>query len=485
MNETLIQYFEWDLEPDCRLWTQAQRQAPVLARLGVTGVWLPPAYKGQGGSRDVGYGPYDLYDLGEFRQKGSIATKYGTRKQYLSAISALQKRGIRVLADIVLNHRMGADKTETLQARTVDPSNRSRILQDLHPVTVWTDYEFPERQGKYSDFRWHWRHFTGTDCTDAHGSRSILMFEGKTWNSHVSEELGNFDYVMGADVDFSSEEVLQELYTWGKWYTETTGVNGFRLDSLKSIDSHFFPQWLAAMHATGNHPDLTLGEYWSGDVFVLKNYLNDCQRCMRLLDVPLHYHLQQAAASNGHYDIRHLFNYTLTDTDPDHAAAFVDNHDTQPGQALESWVMDWFRPQAYASILLNRSRMPVVFYGDLYGLRRGNPPVPFLREMMWIRAHLLTPNIVDLYDEDPQKACWMAWGPHPVIVLFTIADWKQQTVSEPRLAGRTLVDITDPVNTPAFDRQGQVTITCRPGGLAVYVLKEDWRKLQKAAGRFQ
>lgn len=182
---------------------------------------------------------------------------------------------------------------------------------------------------------------------------------------------------MGADVDFSSEEVLQELYTWGKWYTETTGVNGFRLDSLKSIDSHFFPQWLAAMHATGNHPDLTLGEYWSGDVFVLKNYLNDCQRCMRLLDVPLHYHLQQAAASNGHYDIRHLFNYTLTDTDPDHAAAFVDNHDTQPGQALESWVMDWFRPQAYASILLNRSRMPVVFYGDLYGLRRGIRPCPF------------------------------------------------------------------------------------------------------------
>lgn len=53
MNETLIQYFEWDLEPDCRLWTQAQRQAPVLARLGVTGMWLPPAYKGQGGSRDV------------------------------------------------------------------------------------------------------------------------------------------------------------------------------------------------------------------------------------------------------------------------------------------------------------------------------------------------------------------------------------------------------------------------------------------------
>ena len=479
-NETLIQYFEWDLGPDCRLWRQVSAQAGFLKRLGITGVWLPPAFKGQGGCQDTGYGVYDLYDLGEFRQKGGIPTKYGTRKQYLSAISALQKRDIQVLADIVLNHRMGADHTETVQARTVDRMNRERILQDLHPVDVWTAFTFPARQGKYSGFQWHWQDFTGTDMDDGHGSRQILLFEGKHWNPNVSPELGNFDYVMGADVDFTNEEVHQELYSWGKWYTETTGVNGFRLDSLKSIDSHFFEQWLKAMHQTGNHPDLFIGEYWSGDVFVLKNYLEQCRRCMRLMDVPLHYHLQQAASSNGHYDIRNLFHYTLSETDPGFAAAFVDNHDTQPGQALESWIMDWFRPHAYASILLSRCQLPIVFYGDLYGLKRGNPPVPFLREMIWIRHNLLTDNIVDLCDDDPQKACWMAWGRHPVIVLYTIADWKQRSFCEPRLAGRTITDITNPGNTLTFDGRGQVTVTCRPGGLAVYLLKEDWMKLKKA-----
>ena len=142
--------------------------------------------------------------------------------------------------------------------------------------------------------------------------------------------------------------------------------------------------------------------------------------------------------------------------------------------------MDWFRPQAYASILLSRCQLPIVFYGDLYGLKRGNPPVPFLREMIWIRHNLLTDNIVDLCDDDPQKACWMAWGRHPVIVLYTIADWKQRSFCEPRLAGRTITDITDPGNTLTFDDRGQVTVTCRPGGLAVYLLKEDWMKLKKA-----
>jgi alpha-amylase len=33
---------------------------------------------------------YDLFDLGEFDQKGSIATKYGDKAQLLEAIDALK-----------------------------------------------------------------------------------------------------------------------------------------------------------------------------------------------------------------------------------------------------------------------------------------------------------------------------------------------------------------------------------------------------------
>ena len=54
-----------------------------------------PAYKGTAGVEDVGYGVYDYYDLGEFDQKGSIPTKYGTKDEYLEAIKALQDQGWR------------------------------------------------------------------------------------------------------------------------------------------------------------------------------------------------------------------------------------------------------------------------------------------------------------------------------------------------------------------------------------------------------
>ncbi len=60
----------------------------------------------------MGYGVYDLYDLGEFDQKGTVRTKYGTRRAYQAAIRALRRADIQVLADVVLNHRLGADDWE-------------------------------------------------------------------------------------------------------------------------------------------------------------------------------------------------------------------------------------------------------------------------------------------------------------------------------------------------------------------------------------
>ena len=94
-QKTLIQYFQWYLPEDAAHWRRTAADAEHLSALGYTGVWLPPAYKGAGGMADVGYGVYDLYDLGEFDQKGSVPTKYGTKAEYITAIRALQKAGDR------------------------------------------------------------------------------------------------------------------------------------------------------------------------------------------------------------------------------------------------------------------------------------------------------------------------------------------------------------------------------------------------------
>ena len=116
-NPLMLQAFAWDLNADSSHWRLLTENAAFLAACGVSSMWLPPAYKGQAGVKDVGYGVYDTYDLGEFDQKGTVPTKYGTKDEYLAAIEALHAAGIAVVADIVLNHRMGGEATETVRAK--------------------------------------------------------------------------------------------------------------------------------------------------------------------------------------------------------------------------------------------------------------------------------------------------------------------------------------------------------------------------------
>jgi alpha-amylase len=47
-----------------------------------------------------------------------------------------------------------------------------------------------------------------------------------------------------------------------------------------------------------------------------------------------------------------LMDNTLMSEQPPLAVTLVQNHDTQPCQAMESPVEDWFKPLAYAFILL-------------------------------------------------------------------------------------------------------------------------------------
>ena len=136
MNGTMMQFFQWYRAADGTLWQELQAQAASLAASGFTAVWLPPAGKAQGGGFDVGYGTYDLFDLGEFDQKGTVRTKYGTRDGLLGAVDALHAHGIQVYADVVFNHKDGGDHVEEVWAQEVDWNDRNRAVSDLSLIHI-------------------------------------------------------------------------------------------------------------------------------------------------------------------------------------------------------------------------------------------------------------------------------------------------------------------------------------------------------------
>ncbi len=130
-NPTLLQCFHWYYPEGGKLWPELAERADGFNDIGINMVWLPPAYKGASGGYSVGYDSYDLFDLGEFDQKGSIPTKYGDKAQLLAAIDALKRNDIAVLLDVVVNHKMGADEKEAIRVQRVNADDRTQIDIDV------------------------------------------------------------------------------------------------------------------------------------------------------------------------------------------------------------------------------------------------------------------------------------------------------------------------------------------------------------------
>lgn len=370
MNPTMLQSFHWYTEGNGTLYNKLKDMAPWLQDLGITAVWFPPAFKAAGGGYSVGYDPYDLYDLGEFEQKGTVATKYGTKEEYQQACRTLQQHGISVIADIVINHKAGGDEKERFHAVRVDEDNREHDLSEPFEIEAYTKFTFPGRGTQYSDFRWDFNCFSGVDYAEGQeaGIYRIINEHGEGWEEMVDDEKGNYDYLMYNDIEHRNPFVRAELNTWAKWYHDQIFFDGVRLDAVKHQSPQFYKEWLLMLRANTGKNLFAVGEYWApGQRDLLQKYIDETDGCMSVFDSSLQHKLHEASNAGDQYDLRTIFNDTLTASNPMHSVTVVDNHDTQPLQQLEAPVEQWFKPIAYALILLRENGYPCVFAPDLLG----------------------------------------------------------------------------------------------------------------------
>jgi alpha-amylase len=111
----IMQAFYWDCpsieNKQQAWWGRVEDEVGALAQSGFTALWLPPANKAAE-QASMGYDPYDYFDLGEFDQKGGVATWFGTRADLKGLIDAAHGAKMQVYADFVINHCSGADEQE-------------------------------------------------------------------------------------------------------------------------------------------------------------------------------------------------------------------------------------------------------------------------------------------------------------------------------------------------------------------------------------
>lgn len=473
----MMQYFEWKLPNDGMLWKQLKNDAKHLYEIGITAVWIPPAYKADE-QQDEGYGTYDLFDLGEFDQKGTVRTKYGTKNELLEAIEELHKNGISVYLDAVMNHKTKGDYTEEFSAVEVDPKQRYQPIGKEHIIQGWTGYSFYERGNKYSDFKWHWYHFTATEFDDKERKSGIfkIIGEGKDWDKDVDPENGNFDFLLGNDIDLNHPEVVGELNKWGVWVSDELQLDGMRLDAVKHMDSLFIKQFLENVRKTKGEQFFAVAEYWKGDFDSLHKYLEEINYSLNLFDVPLHFKMFQASLQGKNFDITKFTDNTLVTRYPQNAVTFVDNHDTQKGGALESEIQSWLKPQAYALILLMETGYPCIFYGDYYGIGGEPSPHKLIIEILLDARRKYAYGAQTDYFDHPNTVGFVRLGDeaHPdsgLAVVFSNSDdgYKIMNVGKNR-QGETWREITGSIpDTIIIDNDGNGSFTVKGGKFSVWV----------------
>ncbi|KAK7710012.1 hypothetical protein SLS57_008510 [Botryosphaeria dothidea] len=497
VNETIFQGFEWHTPGGH--WTRLSAALQTYADLGITSIWLPPGCKANQPNGN-GYDCYDLWDLGEFEQKGARSTKWGSREELRELIDRAKSLGIAIIWDAVLNHKTAGDTTEECWAVEVDPEDRRKEITKPRKIEPWIHYSFPGRGDKYSSMKWHWEHFNGTDWDqraerhaiykiidppDAKGRRSK---GGKDWAQDVDDENGNFDYLMFSNIDYANPEARQEALNWGAWMlSDEVGVSGFRLDAFKHVSWHFAREWTA--HVRAASPDrsvFVVGEYWTGEVEKLIKWVDRVGA--HTYDAPLLNNfsaLSRAAVARRSslgppqiVDLRAIYKNTLVAARPGRAVTMVTSHDTQQGQTMDTPVVPFFKPLAYALTLLRADGLPCIFYGDVHGTRGPFAAPPAcggkLPLLLLLRRFFAYGDQTDYFDQRTAVG-WVRHGtwdrPDGCAVVMSVAGPARKGMSIGRwAAGQTWVDgLGDVKEKVVLDERGCGEFGCGTRSVSVWV----------------
>ena len=191
--------------------------------------------------------------------------------------------------------------------------------------------------------------------------------------------------------------------------------------------------------------------------------------------LPLHYNFYSASLDEN-YDLSKILDNTLMKENPSKAVTFVDNHDTQPEQSLQSFINNWFKLPAYSIILLRNEGYPCVFYGDMYGIPHDNVlATEKLSLLLKLRKEKAYGNQTD-YLDNPNFIGWTREGDeeHPdsglAVVISNAGDGEKRMYIGNKFASKSFVDILGNCEDEVFiDDEGFGNFRVRGKSVSVWV----------------
>ncbi len=337
--------------------------------LGVDCIWLLPIYPS----------PLldDGYDIADF---SSILPDYGTVDDMKAFLDAAHARGIRVIADLVMNHT--SDQHRWFQEGRKDPASPYR---DYY---VWSDdtIRYPEVRIIFTD-------------TEAANWSFDPVAQKHFWHRFFSHQ---------PDLNYDNLEVQEQLTAALKFWLDL-GLDGFRLDAVPYLferqgtncenlpETHDFLKRLRK-EVDSEYEDIVLlaeANQWPSDV--VQYFGDDGDECHMCFHFPLMPRMFMAARRQVRYPIVEILDQTPEIPDNCQWGIFLRNHDEltlemvtdeerdymyneyakDPRMKLNLGIRRRLAPllensrdqsELFHAMLLSLPGTPIVYYGDEVGM---------------------------------------------------------------------------------------------------------------------
>jgi len=324
-----MQGFHWGSARTSTKWYQIVKDnAAILQTGGIDAIWLPPPSDNvrEDNAGGMGYIPKGWYNLNN---------SMGSESQLRSLIADLHSKNIKVIADIVVNHRGG----ETSKNDFAKPS-----------------FNTPNEQ---------W---------------SIVKEDGGSGNNDYdpiaaglkgANDPGNFGGSGTVDLDHTNVGVRNGVIDWLKWLKSDVGFDGFRYDFVHG----FHPKYIKEYNAAAN-PWFSVGELLEGSRDRLIKWLDisrdgAAETNTTLFDFATKSALQNAFNNNNYSGLNDGSGHApgLIGTHPKFSCTMLDNHDLGPSPyGQDHWVFPQSHLMKGYAYILTHPGIPMIWWPHYFDM---------------------------------------------------------------------------------------------------------------------
>ncbi|MFF8829163.1 pullulanase-type alpha-1,6-glucosidase [Streptomyces sp. NPDC015131] len=352
--------------------------------LGTTAIWMAPIFKNQpvqGEGKDASAG-YHGYWITDFTQ---VDPHFGSNADLEKLIDKAHAKGMKVFFDVITNHT----------ADVVDYQEKSYGYLSKGAFPYLTEDGVPFDDADYADGTKRFPKtgrdsFPRTPVVPAAKKNLKVpawlndpeMYHNRGDSTFAGESSTHGDFAGLDDLWTERPEVVAGMEKIYQRWVRDFGIDGFRVDTVKHVNTEFWTQWATALDAyaaqRGRDDFFMFGEVYSADPAVTAPYVTR-GRLDATLDFPFQDAARRYASQGGPAGkLSELFaqdyRYTTDKANAYESVSFLGNHDM--GRFGTFLKQD--NEGAGDAELLNRYRLanelmflsrgnPVVYYGDEQG----------------------------------------------------------------------------------------------------------------------